>query len=102
GAAEDAAMKFHWRRTSLAGRLALYAALHGALAAAVATVVAVVTRQPAIALAAAVAASVLAAALTSGRALSAAQRTMGALADGIRSFRDGEFSIRVANAREDE
>ena len=91
-----------WRRTSLAGRLALYAAVHGALAAAVAAAVAALTGRPALGLAAALATTVLAAALSSGRALSAAQRTMGALADGIRSFRDGEFSIRVANARGDE
>jgi two-component system, NtrC family, nitrogen regulation sensor histidine kinase NtrY len=90
------------RRTSLAGRLALYAALHGALAAVVAIAVMAFTSSPVLAAAAAAVAAVLAATLTAGRALGAAQRTMGALADGIRSFRDGEFSMRLANPRFDE
>jgi nitrogen fixation/metabolism regulation signal transduction histidine kinase len=90
------------RRTSLAGRLALYAAIHGALAAAVAAAVFSLTSRPALGFACALAVAVVAAVLTSGRALSAAQRTMGALADGIRSFRDGEFSMRLANPRADE
>jgi nitrogen fixation/metabolism regulation signal transduction histidine kinase len=90
------------RRTSLAGRLALFAGLHGLLAAAVGAGTAALTSSPALAFAAAAAAAVVAAILTSGRALGAAQRTMGALADGIRSFRDGEFSLRLANPRVDE
>lgn len=90
------------RRTSLAGRLALYAAMHGALAAGVATAAFSLTSSPALAFACALAAAILAAVLTAGRALGAAQRTMGALADGIRSFRDGEFSMRLANPRGDE
>jgi nitrogen fixation/metabolism regulation signal transduction histidine kinase len=90
------------RRTSLAGRLALYAALHGLLAAAIGAAVVALTARPLLGLAAGAAAAVLAATLTSGRALGAAQRTMAALADGIRSFRDGEFSLRLANPRGDE
>jgi nitrogen fixation/metabolism regulation signal transduction histidine kinase len=90
------------RRTSLAGRLALYAALHGALAAAVAAAVFLATSSAVLGFAAALLAAVAAAVLTSGGALNAAQRTMGALADGIRSFRDGEFSMRIANPRGDE
>jgi len=90
------------RRTSLAGRLALYAALHGVLAAAVAAAVTAFTSSPALGLACALVVAVLAATLSSGRALGAAQRTMLALADGIRSFRDGEFSMRLANRRGDE
>jgi two-component system, NtrC family, nitrogen regulation sensor histidine kinase NtrY len=90
------------RRTSLAGRLALYAALHGALGAAVAAAVAAFTSRPYLGLLCGVAITLLAAVVTAGRALGAAQRTMGALADGIRSFRDGEFSMRLANPRVDE
>ncbi len=90
------------RRTSLAGRLAFHAALHGALAAAVAAAVTALTARPALGFACALGVAVLVAVLTSGRALGAAQRTMLALADGIRSFRDGEFSLRLANRRGDE
>ncbi|HET8643979.1 MAG TPA: ATP-binding protein, partial [Vicinamibacteria bacterium] len=73
-----------------------------ALAAGVAAAVWSQTSSAALGLAAALAAALLAALLTAGRALGSAQRTMGALADGIRSFRDGEFSMRLANPREDE
>src|SRR5262245_935613 len=90
------------RRTSLAGRLALYAALHGVLAAAVAAFVTALTARPWLGILCAAAVAVAAAVITAGRALGAAQRTMGALADGIRSFRDGEFSMRLANPRGDE
>src|SRR5262245_49265500 len=90
------------RRTSLAGRLALYATLHGALAAAVAAAVIALTARPALAFVCGVGVALTAAVVTAGRALGAAQHTMGALADGIRSFRDGEFSMRLANPRGDE
>lgn len=90
------------RRSSLAGRLAFFALAHGALGALVAAGVAAATGLPWLGLACGLAATLATALAVSGRALGAAQRTMGALADGIRSFRDGEFSMRLAPLREDE
>ena len=90
------------RRTSLAGRLALFAALHAALAVLVTAALAALTGLAWLGALLGLAAAVVAAAFSSGRALGAAGATMAALADGIRSFRDGEFSLRLAVTRHDE
>ena len=90
------------RRTSLAGRLALFAVLHAAVALAVASLVDALSGRAWLGALAGLATAVLSASAFSGRALGAAQRTMAALSDGIRSFRDGEFSLRLAASRRDE
>ena len=48
------------------------------------------------------AAAVLLSLVVSGRVLGSARRTFVALTDGIRSFRDGDFSLRLAVTRRDE
>lgn len=92
----------HPRRTSLAGRLVLFATLHGALGALLCALVAVLTGRPWIGFLCGLAGALVSATLFAGGALGAAHRTMLALADGIRSFRDGEFSMRLAVIRDDE
>ena len=90
------------RRFSLAGKLALVASLQVAFTALVAGVVALYTAQPAVVFLASLLAGLLAAMVTSQRMLSSATRTLQALTDGVRSFRDTDFSMRLAVTRKDE
>jgi nitrogen fixation/metabolism regulation signal transduction histidine kinase len=89
-------------RFSLAGKVTLLVAVHVFATAAVAAAVAWAFPQPAVVLSAASAAGLLLAVFTVRSALASARRTITALGDGVRSFRDADFSLRLAQTRQDE
>jgi nitrogen fixation/metabolism regulation signal transduction histidine kinase len=87
----------------LAGRVVLLVFLHVAVTAgAAAAALLLGTSSPALVLAAGLAAGALLALVTVRRSLSEARRTLAALADGVRSFRDADFSLRLGADRRDE
>jgi two-component system, NtrC family, nitrogen regulation sensor histidine kinase NtrY len=90
------------RRFSLAGKLALVASLQVAFTAVVAGVVAVFTARPALVFLASLLAGLLMALVSSQLFLASVSRTLQALTDGVRSFRDTDFSMRLAVTRQDE
>jgi nitrogen fixation/metabolism regulation signal transduction histidine kinase len=89
-------------RFSLSGKVALLVGLHVLVTAAVAAAVAWVQPHPVAVLSTALLAGVLLAAFSVRAALASAQRTLTALGDGVRSFRDADFSLRLAQTRQDE
>ena len=90
------------RRFSLAGKLTLLILAQGLGVAVVAAAAAWLRPWPWLVLASGAAAALLLAMAVSGRVLGSARRTFAALTDGIRSFRDGDFSLRLAVTRRDE
>ena len=90
------------RRFGLASRLAATILAQGLAVAAVSAGVAWLGARPPLVLAAGLAAALLLALLVTGRVVGSARRTFQALTDGIRSFRDGDFSLRLAVTRKDE
>ena len=90
------------RRFSLAGKLTLLILAQGLAVAAVAATAAWLGPWPWLVLTSGAAAAVLLSMVVSGRVLGSARRTFVALTDGIRSFRDGDFSLRLAVTRRDE
>ena len=90
------------RRLGFVGRLTLLALAQALVAGVAAGAAAVVWPRPwAVAAAAALASGAFALVYT-GRALSSAGRTLQAVTDGVRSFRDTDFSMRLAETRDDE
>jgi two-component system nitrogen regulation sensor histidine kinase NtrY len=90
------------RRFSLAGKLTLLILAQGLGVAVVAAAAAWLRPWPWLVLTSGAAAAVLLAMAFSERVLGSARRTFEALTDGIRSFRDGDFSLRLAVTRRDE
>jgi nitrogen fixation/metabolism regulation signal transduction histidine kinase len=90
------------KRVGLAGKLVLLVFVHVAATAAAAALALRFTSRPALVLAAGLVAGTLLAALTVRRSLASVRRTLGALGDGVRGFRDSDFSLRLAEARGDE
>ena len=90
------------RRFSLAGKLTLLILAQGLAVAGVAAAAAAVRPWPWLVFAGGASAALLLALAVSGRVLGSARRTFQALTDGIRSFRDGDFSLRLAVTRRDE
>ena len=89
-------------RLSLAGKVLLLVLAHVAATAAVAAAALRLTSSPALVLAAGFLAGTLLALLTVRQSLARAQRRLQALGDGVRSFRDADFSLRLAPGRADE
>ena len=90
------------RRISLSGKLLFLVIAHTLLAAVAAGVATAILPAPGVAFGAAALAGVLAA-FVSVRWLSrSAMRSIDALEDGVRSLRDGDFSLRLALTRRDE
>jgi nitrogen fixation/metabolism regulation signal transduction histidine kinase len=90
------------RRFSLAGKLTLLILVQGLGVAGVAAAAAWFRPWPWLVLVTGAAAALLLSLVVSGRVLGSARRTFLALTDGIRSFRDGDFSLRLAVTRRDE
>ena len=90
------------RRFSLAGKLGLLILAQGLGVAAVAASASWLRPWPWLVFASGAAAALVLALIVSGRVLGSARRTFLALTDGIRSFRDGDFSLRLAVTRRDE
>jgi nitrogen fixation/metabolism regulation signal transduction histidine kinase len=89
-------------RLSLAGKVLLLVIVHVAVTAAAAAAAARLTSSPAAVLSAALIAGTLLAIFTVRQSLARAQRTLEALGDGVRSFRDADFSLRLTPTRSDE
>ena len=89
-------------RFSLAGKVALLVGVHVAVTAGVAAAVAWRFPDPLAILAAGLAAGTLLALLVVRRSLASVRRTLTALTDGVRSFRDTDFSMRLHAERRDE
>jgi nitrogen fixation/metabolism regulation signal transduction histidine kinase len=89
-------------RTSLARRLAAAILAQGIAVAVAAAAAAWLGGTPPVVLAAGIAAALLLSVLVTGRVIGSARRTFQALTDGIRSFKDGDFSLRLAVTRKDE
>lgn len=90
------------RRFSLAGRLGVLILAQGIAVAGAAAASSWLHPSPRLAFAAGAAAALLLALVVTERVLGGARRTFEALTDGIRSFRDGDFSLRLAVTRKDE
>src|SRR6266850_4834225 len=90
------------RRFSLAGKLALLVAADVAVTAGVAALVTRVLPQPGLVLALSLGAGLVFGLWSLGRGLSSVTRTLQALTDGVRSFRDQDFSLRLSVRRHDE
>src|SRR5688500_3248858 len=90
------------RPFTLGGTLTLVVFAAGAAVAGAAALAVWAWPRPQAALAAGALAALLAALLASDRLLRPARHTFMALTDGIRSFRDGDFSMRLAQTRRDE
>jgi two-component system, NtrC family, nitrogen regulation sensor histidine kinase NtrY len=89
-------------RFSLAGKVSLLVGLHVLVTAAVAATVAALLPHPVLVLTAGLGAGVVLALVTVRAATASAQHTLTALVDGVRSFRDADFSLRLAETRRDE
>ena len=89
-------------RLGFGKRLGVLIFAQGLAVAGVAALASSLRPDPWIVLGAAVAAALVISALVAGRVLGSARRTFMALTDGIRSFRDGDFSLRLAVTRRDE
>ncbi len=90
------------RRFGLAGRLAALMFAQALAVAAAAAAAAWAHPSPLVVLAAGAAMAALISLAVTGRVVGGARRTFEALTDGIRSFRDGDFSLRLAVTRRDE
>jgi two-component system, NtrC family, nitrogen regulation sensor histidine kinase NtrY len=90
------------RRWSLTGKLALVAALQVSVTAMVGGLAAVYTDNPWLVFLLSLIVGVLLALVSSHRLLGSASRTLQALTDGVRSFRDTDYSMRLAETRGDE
>ncbi len=89
-------------RVSLAGKLTLLVAAHVAATALAAATIVQILPQPGPVLAGSLLAGLLLALWSVRRALASARRTLAALTDGVRSFHDADFSLRLAVTRRDE
>src|SRR6185503_13842046 len=89
-------------RFGLAGKVVLLVFLHVAVTAAAAALALRFTSSPALVLSAGLLAGTALALLSVRQSLARARRTLAALGDGVRSFRDSDFSLRLATDREDE
>jgi nitrogen fixation/metabolism regulation signal transduction histidine kinase len=89
-------------RFSLAGKVALLVGVHVGITAGVAALVAWRVPDPLAVLAAGLLAGTVMALLVVRRSLASARRTLAALTDGVRSFRDTDFSMRLHATRRDE
>jgi len=89
-------------RLGLAGKVVILVFLHVAVTAAGAALALRFTSRPALVLSAGLLAGTALALLSVRHSLATARRTLAALGDGVRSFRDSDFSLRLAAHREDE
>jgi len=89
-------------RLSLAGKVLLLVLAHVAVTAAAAAAALRLSSSPALVASTALLAGALLALLTVRHSLALAQRRLQALGDGVRSFRDADFSLRLAPGRGDE
>jgi two-component system, NtrC family, nitrogen regulation sensor histidine kinase NtrY len=89
-------------RFSVAGKVALLVGVHVVVTAGVAAVASLLLPQPVLVFTAGASAGTVLALLTVRRSLASARRTLTALSDGVRSFRDTDFSMRLAATRDDE
>src|SRR5688500_13364060 len=89
-------------RLGLADKVVLLVLAHVAVTAGAAAAALRFTSSPAWALGTALAAGTLLALLTVRQSLASARRTLAALGDGVRSFRDSDFSLRLTPTRGDE
>ena len=89
-------------RLGLAGKVVLLVFLHVAATAGAAALALRFTSRPALVLAAGLLAGSALALLTVRQSLATVRRTLAALGDGVRSFRDSDFSLRLAADRRDE
>jgi PAS domain S-box-containing protein len=89
-------------RFSLAGKVALLVGVHVLVTALVAAAVAWVVPDPLAILGTSLLAGLVLAILVVRRSLASARRTLTALTDGVRSFRDTDFSMRLHATRRDE
>jgi PAS domain S-box-containing protein len=89
-------------RFSVAGKVALLVGVHVVVTAGVAAAASLLLPQPVLVFAAGASAGTVLALLTVRRSLASARRTLTALSDGVRSFRDTDFSMRLAATRDDE
>src|SRR5687767_7530589 len=89
-------------RLGFGRRLVILILAQGLAVAAIAALTAWLRASPWIVLAAGTAAAILLTALLAERVLGSARRTVMALTDGVRSFRDGDLSLRLAATRDDE
>jgi two-component system nitrogen regulation sensor histidine kinase NtrY len=90
------------RRFSLSGKLALLVAADVAVTAGVAALVSRLLPQPGLVLALSLVAGLVFGLWSLGRGLSSVTRTLQALTDGVRGFRDQDFSLRLSVRRHDE
>jgi two-component system nitrogen regulation sensor histidine kinase NtrY len=89
-------------RFSLAGKAALLVAADVAVTAATAALLLRVLPDPAVVFAVSLLVGLLFGLWSLGRGLSSITRTLQALTDGVRSFRDQDFSLRLSSHRADE
>src|SRR5262245_4201241 len=89
-------------RFSLAGKAALLVGVHVLITAVVAAVVAWIVPDPWAVVGTSLLAGLVLAILVVRRSLASARRTLTALTDGVRSFRDTDFSMRLHATRGDE
>jgi nitrogen fixation/metabolism regulation signal transduction histidine kinase len=87
---------------SLAGKVALLVLVHVAVTAAAAAATLRLTSSPALVLCAGLLAGTLLALMTVRQSMARARRSLQALGDGVRSFRDADFSLRLTPTRGDE
>jgi len=90
------------RHFSLSGKLALLVAADVAVTAGVAALVSRLLPQPGLVLALSLVAGLVFGLWSLGRGLSSVTRTLQALTDGVRGFRDQDFSLRLSVRRHDE
>lgn len=90
------------RHFSLAGKLLLLVALHVFVASVAAAATAIVVPSPTLVFTAGALAGLLTAVWSVRLLARRATRGLDALSDGVRSLRDGDFSLRLAVARKDE
>jgi nitrogen fixation/metabolism regulation signal transduction histidine kinase len=90
------------RRFSLAGKLALLVGADVAVTAAAAALLFRVLPRPALVFAVSLGVGLVFGLWSLGRGLSSVTRTLQALTDGVRSFRDQDFSLRLSVRRRDE
>lgn len=89
-------------RSSVAAKAALLVGAHVLVTAGASALAALLLPRPLLVFAAGAAAGALLSVFTVRRALASARRTLTALSDGVRSFRDTDFSMRLAATRDDE
>jgi nitrogen fixation/metabolism regulation signal transduction histidine kinase len=90
------------RRLGLAGKVVLLVFLHVAVTAAAAALALRFTSSPALVLSAGLLAGTALALVSVRQSLASARRTLTALGDGVRGFRDADFSLRLNADRADE